>query len=318
MFNKKRYKILGILISVLFLYLLFKGINLSHIYKSISEINYYITTLVAGLSVLLVVLKTIRWKYILNFYEKISYKKLFAINMLTHFFNIILPFRAGEFVQVFVTKSISKMSKTKLAGTVVLNKFFELASILLIFFVLTFFIKLPNNWLILIKSLILFVLIFIILFAFNFIKIPNSTNNKFLLKLIEFLNSFKILSNKKLFVKSFILSILTWALELIMIELLFLAFRMDLPLWASLLVLSSINLAILIPASNANLGTYEYAVVLALSIFGVQKELALSFAIVLHFLEIIFVLVLGFVYYINFKKYLKGKKHDEKLDEQLS
>ena len=92
-----------------------------------------------------------------------------------------------------------------------------------------------------------------------------------------------------------------------MIEILFLAFNIQVPLWASLLVLSSINLAILIPASNANIGTYEYAVVLALSLFGVHKELALSFALALHFLEIILVLLGGIIYYLSFSKLLELK-----------
>lgn len=53
----------------------------------------------------------------------------------------------------------------------------------------------------------------------------------------------------------------------------------------ALLVLVATNLVLVVPSSPAALGTFEAAAVLALAAYGVDRERALSFALVLHALN---------------------------------
>ena len=54
---------------------------------------------------------------------------------------------------------------------------------------------------------------------------------------------------------------------------------------AALLVLVATNLVLVLPSSPAGLGAFEAAVVLSLAAYGVDRELALSYALGLHALN---------------------------------
>jgi uncharacterized membrane protein YbhN (UPF0104 family) len=63
--------------------------------------------------------------------------------------------------------------------------------------------------------------------------------------------------------------------------------------WA--MVLLSINLALLLPSTPANLGVLEAGAVLALTASGVGAELALAFALLYHAVHLVPGTVLGVV-----------------------
>jgi uncharacterized membrane protein YbhN (UPF0104 family) len=63
----------------------------------------------------------------------------------------------------------------------------------------------------------------------------------------------------------------------------------------ALLVLVATNLILVVPSSPAALGAFEAAAVLALAAYGVDREHALSFALVLHALNALPFIPLGYV-----------------------
>jgi hypothetical protein len=74
-----------------------------------------------------------------------------------------------------------------------------------------------------------------------------------------------------------------------------LAFHLDLPFGAGLLVMVATSLAMVIPSSPAAIGVFEAATVVALKPFGVDHASALSYAVVLHALNSIPFIVFGLV-----------------------
>ncbi|MDD3732593.1 MAG: lysylphosphatidylglycerol synthase transmembrane domain-containing protein, partial [candidate division Zixibacteria bacterium] len=93
----------------------------------------------------------------------------------------------------------------------------------------------------------------------------------------------------------------------------FIAFGFDLPLEASFVLLVIVSISILIPSSPGFIGVYHAGTFLTLSIYGIGKEDALSFAIVLHATQYIVVTVMGF-YYLK-KEHLSLKSLEEKVVE---
>lgn len=303
--NKYMYYI-GITVSLFFLYLMFRNTDIHKIVSIILGLKLIYVSLVAVLSLVLILFKTFRWKMILDKFEVIPYKTLLSVNMVAHMFNILLPLRAGEFFQIFMTKSTSnsQAGHSKIAGTIVLNKFFELLSLLIIFYALTWFVVIPSTWLVPIRYLVIFTIAFLLLFAFNIIDLKKISvpGNRLLRAAYNFLTSLKILEDRILLLKALFISLLVWSIELLMICLLFTAFNLSLPVWVSAFIIVGINLAMLIPATNASFGPYEYAIILILTMFSVSKETALSFAVTLHFLEILLVLIVGFLFYLKIKE----------------
>jgi uncharacterized protein (TIRG00374 family) len=296
----------GIIVSLVFIYLLFKNTNVSEILKNIASINISSLILIPLLTLFIIALKTFRWKKLLDKSDNIPYRVLLPIGYMSNFLNIIFPFRAGEVAQIFLTKSYTRISRSNIAGSLFLNKFMEIISMLILFYPLTVFVSIPAlDFLITpIRYLLIFTIIFLLLFAFNIIDIKKhkQPTNKVMGSLYRFLMSLKHIEDKGLLIKSILISLFVWLIELVKIYLLLNAFGIDVPFWATILVTVGINLAMLIPATSGSFGPYEYAIILVLGIFAVPKEKAVAFAITLHFLEIILVLIIGFIFYLRIKK----------------
>lgn len=297
----------GFFITFLFLYLVFRNTDVKAVFSVLKTSKPYALILVPLLSIVLVVIKTFRWKLILDKNVPISYGKLLSVNMLSHMYNILLPFRSGEVLQVFLTKNTdSKASKASVFASLVLNKFMELLSLLLIFFTLLLFknVPLPNYILSPVKYLLIISIFFLLCFAFgvinfNRIKAPSG---KFLNALYRFFLSLTYFEDKVLLIKSLLLSIVVWLIEALMIFILWGAMGLALPFRTAVLLLAGINLALLIPASSGGFGAYEYAIILVLALFGINKETALAFGLALHFLEVLPVLLVGLVLYFRIRK----------------
>ena len=296
---------LGLIISIVFIYFIFRGSNISEIISTIKKTNLPLAVIVATLSLVLIIIKTYRWKMILDKSVSIPYSDLLKINFTSNMFNVLLPFRAGEVIQVFLTRSKGEVSKSNIAGSLVLNKFLELLSILIIFCMLVIFINtsIPSIWLKPIKYLVVFSILFLVLFGFKIVDIQKikEPSNKILNSIYKFFLSLTHIGDKTLLIKTLLLSLLVWAVELVMIYLLMLSFGIVAPLWSPILVLVGINLAMLIPATSGSFGPYEFSIMLVLGAFSVTKETAVAYAITLHFLEIIFVLFAGLICYVQLK-----------------
>jgi uncharacterized membrane protein YbhN (UPF0104 family) len=91
----------------------------------------------------------------------------------------------------------------------------------------------------------------------------------------------------------FALTALLWALDLIMVQRVAVAFDLSIA-WGNLLfVLLVIAVGTMVPSSPGFVGTYEFFGVAALGIIGVTGPRALSFIVVLHAVSLIVPSVLG-------------------------
>ncbi|HYP39798.1 MAG TPA: lysylphosphatidylglycerol synthase domain-containing protein, partial [Chloroflexia bacterium] len=62
-----------------------------------------------------------------------------------------------------------------------------------------------------------------------------------------------------------------------------------------LFITSLVNLGLLVPALPGNVGTYEALCIAAMAFFGVDKELAVAFALVFHMGQLATTLAVGLV-----------------------
>lgn len=94
------------------------------------------------------------------------------------------------------------------------------------------------------------------------------------------------------------------------------AFNLDLPLRAGLFVLVVINLGSAIPSSPGYVGVYHFLAVLALSVWNVEKNPALAYAIGTHALNILANVVVGGYFLVREGISLKALSHaDEAVHE---
>jgi uncharacterized protein (TIRG00374 family) len=74
------------------------------------------------------------------------------------------------------------------------------------------------------------------------------------------------------------------------------AFRLDVPVLASLFLVVIISLGSMIPSAPAFLGTMQYACVIALAAFGVPRADALAYSTVYHATQFFPITIVGIYY----------------------
>jgi uncharacterized membrane protein YbhN (UPF0104 family) len=89
--------------------------------------------------------------------------------------------------------------------------------------------------------------------------------------------------------------LLGWIVDLGEVWLVLYAIGIDLPPAAGLLILLTLNLAIMVPSTPAQVGALEFGALVALDQLHVAKEPALAFALVYHAMQIAPLIVAGLV-----------------------
>jgi hypothetical protein len=87
-----------------------------------------------------------------------------------------------------------------------------------------------------------------------------------------------------------------WTINAAAIYVLFQAFAFDLPFTAAVVTMIILLIGIMIPTAPGFIGNWHYACILGLTLFGIAKPEALTFAIVYHFLSIGIVILLGVLF----------------------
>jgi uncharacterized protein (TIRG00374 family) len=92
------------------------------------------------------------------------------------------------------------------------------------------------------------------------------------------------------------LSVVVWGCAMLGIFFCMLAFRIELPVLASLFLLVLVSLGSMIPSAPAFLGTMQYACVVGLGVYGVDSSPALAFSTVYHATQFFPITAVGLYY----------------------
>ena len=115
--NQKKvvYLLIGLGISVVLLWLLFRNINFTELVAALRGANYLWLIPNILLIVLTMYQRAFRWRYMVAPIKKVRFSKLLAATCIGFMANNVLPLRLGEFVRAYslssqdreVTKSAS-------------------------------------------------------------------------------------------------------------------------------------------------------------------------------------------------------------------
>jgi len=328
--NKKI--ILGILISVVLVYLSVRGINLQDVLNDLKKIQLSYVILFILLMIFMQYLRSYRWGVILQPMEKIDQVPLFSITSVGFLAIAAIPARIGELARPYLISKRSSIKMPSALGTIFIERILDSFTVLTIATVVLL-IDMPfdlPSWMV--KSSIIFSLLALSLFCFilflilrreaalKFINIilnrlPGKLANKIDVAIHHFIDGLQIVTNIKLFSYLLFLSVVIWLVDVLAIYVLLLAFGYTLPVIASFVVMVILIVGIAIPAAPGFVGNWHYACVFALGLFGLAKADALSFAVVHNFLSMAVVLVLG-VGFLPFNRFsiadMKKQMNDDK------
>jgi glycosyltransferase 2 family protein len=330
--------ILGLLISAVFLFIILRNVKFGELMQALKEANYLWLLPNIFFVVFAMFQRAERWKYMLRPLAEVKYKKLLAATCVGFMANNVLPLRLGEFVRAYsLAEQEKRVTKSASLATIFAERMvFDLLALLLILAVILVLTPLPVDSRFKMGAFIsLCVAAVGLLFSIAVVMRPEGAG-RILTKYLFFLpqgirgkiNSIVLKFSKGLlFLKNWrqtawvsAHTIFLWLCMGISNIFILYAFGLDLPIYASYVLLVVVSISILIPSSPGFIGVYHGGVVWTLHFFNVSSNSAISCAIVLHAAQFIPITLMGFYYlkkeHLSLKQ-LEKEALEEKHDDEI-
>lgn len=299
----------GLLLSVGFGYLAFRDADLGELGDVLGESDP-VYLLPAGAALALgVAVRAWRWQLLFDPERRPPFGLVANALLISYLFNTILPARPGELARVQVLGTRAGVSRAEVLATVVLERVYDLFVLIALLAVAAPF--LPHvGWLNAALALGLVLGVSLVLGAL-LVRRYGRRGARMLLKPLTLLprvsderidhlaasavNGLAAIRATRLALAALLVSALSWVLLALSGWFLLLGTQIDEGFAAALLVLVATNLVLVLPASPAGLGAFEAAAVLALAAYGVSREQALSYALLLHALNALPFIAIGWL-----------------------
>ena len=308
-----RIKIVGYTVSILFLYLTFKGIDPRAVVDYLKITNIYYLILSIGLTIIFFWVRGVYQNVNLYYIDKyiLLPDSLTSIGI-AQFYNIILPARMGEIMRIYFLSEKYGIKKVSLLSYVLVEKLLDVLLILVLLLVIIVFliqgdVKLVETFTYFVAGLSLVGTLIILYVIFNNF-IMQSLKSIIPEKIFDVINSLnseiniglKFFKTKKQIVKSLLLLLLSWtciASVFVVISYPYIEL-LNLPIYSGVVFMVFSALALSIPSAPAGIGVVHYGLYLAISILGgdivnSQANLVAAFVISTHFFVILFDVLVG-------------------------
>jgi len=304
--------LLGVLVSILCLFLAFRKVDVTQMVSAIKEVRYLYLLLVFGCVMTSDWLRAFRWQYLLMPIKHIGMGDLFSSLMIGYAANMIFPAHLGELVRAYVVGKKHSLPTGCPMATIVTERIIDMFSLLILMAFTVILYPFPD-W-VEKSGYIMFagtglVFVFLVLLKSKTEKtlgvvsrllkpFSQHLREKLLHIISSFLDGLVGLKKGSHYLIVVILTILIWTGYGFSLFFGFLAFGFDLPWIAPLVVLIITTISIVVPSSPGYIGTYHYLCQISLGFFGIAESPALVFAFFAHGIHMfpVFVLGLGFAW----------------------
>ena len=298
---------IGIVFSLGFLVLALRGVDLAETANALRRVNVPILGAAVASYVLSAAAKAIRWRLLLAARKAPSFGRAFSVMSIGVLANAFLPARLGEFTRAYLMGESEADSKVYVLGTVAVEKVTDLLFLLLALMALLSRMALPE-WLAgpaRGTALVLAILApcFVLLvwqreFFLRMVErvsrfVPLAWREGLVRQTHYGLASLDVVRRPRLLIGLLGWSLIVWILSALTNTLVFMALELTLPVWASLLLLVVLQVGMAVPSSPGRIGVFQYLVILALSIFAVDKNVALGYSVVLYLVVYVPMVLIG-------------------------
>ena len=307
--NKWLKILVGLAITALALWLSLRKIDWEVLKRALFQVNFLWVFFAVANTILTVYALGWRWNILLKPKDKIPLSSLFRLNIISQYINIIIPGRFGEISRAYLVSKQYQVSGAYVIGTIAIEKILD-------FFVFVFlWISIPalfaiQNEIKGYKIALFFCLLaafFLVLFIWqprivlkwtSFISrlLPGKLRQGFQDFFKKGIEAFGLLKRAKTLLSIVILTFGFIVGQVLTIFFLFKAFNLKLSFLAGLFLLLAIQVGNIPPSVPGKIGIFEYAVILALSLFNISKSQALSYGIMLHLVAYVPKILLGFIF----------------------
>jgi hypothetical protein len=297
----------GVLFTLISLYIAFRGIHPRQVLDILGRVNFWWAVPVVLATLVSIWLRALRWKLMLEPVKRVTLAHAYSATMIGFMANNILPMRLGELVRAYALGRNSGVSKSSAFATIVVERAFDLLAILLFLGVMLLRYSFARwveaaGYVALVACVAMFAVMALLRWkraatmrVFNSLtaRLPEPLEIKANGLMHRFLDGLEVLSRGRHVVLIMVLSLATWLAMAGSYYVAFLAFGLDLPLHASIVMVVLTALAVMLPSGPGFVGTFEVGAKYGLMLFAVGESVALSYALFYHAVQFVPITLLG-------------------------
>ena len=309
----KRFRVqmaLGLALSALLLWLSLRSLEISAVTRALAAANWVWFLPICGLTLLAFWLRAIRWGWLLHSVKPIGVGSLFSATMIGFAANNLLPARLGELVRPWAIGTRERISRSSAFATIIVERVVDMFCILLLFgfaLVLHPFPQMVQDAGIaaLVVNLLLLLLLVAIernpAHAEHFAawverRAPPSVAPKAASLLRNFSGGLGVFRHRGGLFWVAVYSTLMYVVTAVGLQGCMLAFGMQVPWYAGIVLLVITAFGMMIAPTPGYLGAIQYACVLGLSLFGIDRAVGFSFSLYYHLTQFLPITVVGLIY----------------------
>jgi hypothetical protein len=306
----KRKLFIGIAVSGLFLFLALRDIQWEDFGAVFRDVDYWPLALCVVFTMLGHFSRSVRWKFMLTTVKRIGIANLWSATAIAFMFNNVLPARLGEFVRAYAIGKSEGISKSAAFATIVYERVVDVFTLIVLLWFCLLRVEGPS-WLqrsgvILIVFNVALLLVLFMLFRYRerstrIVRalsrpLPARLSDKLVWMVDSFSAGLGVLADRSALLPVVLLSIPVWGFATLGVYYCLVAIDMHLPFLASVVLIVLISLGSMIPSAPAYLGTMQYACIVGLAIFSVDKSQALAYSTLYHATQFFPITLAGFYY----------------------
>ncbi|MBU8934668.1 MAG: flippase-like domain-containing protein [candidate division Zixibacteria bacterium] len=333
MWKKKQFW--GTVFAVALLAFCVKDVKLSELELLYHRVNLLYILLSLICSVAFVAFKALRWKLMVAPQKIIPVYRSITLYSAGQVLNILMPALTGQLGRVILFARKEGLRKTFVFSTIVLEILFDAITLVLFLLLTSLAFAFPDeyrslSWVVAGITLALLAGLYVFLHYSRALedlgrRCFRERRPGLYIGLKKFIRSFckgiELLRSSQHLAGSLCISLVFWTTHMLVVYFLFKAFGFGLPIAAAAAVMIINTIALMVPITPGNAGTFEVAVSTSLVAFSVGRSDAVMFALALHIIDIIPMWIFGLAFLRSERMSLQEiqKEHqDEELIDHIS
>jgi uncharacterized protein (TIRG00374 family) len=301
---------LGLGLSAVLLWLSLRSLDLGEIARALKAANWVWFLPICGLTLVAFWLRALRWGWLLHSVKPIGVGSLFSATMIGFAANNLLPARLGELVRPWAIGTRERISRSSAFATIIVERVVDMFCILILFgfaLVLHPFPPMVQNAGV--AALLVNLALLAVLVAIE----RNPAQAERAAAWVERRAPAKVAPMAASLLRNFsaglgvfrhgsglfwvsVHSLLMYAVTAVGLQACMLAFGMHVPWYAGIVLLVITAFGMMIAPTPGYLGAIQYACVLGLSLFGIDRAVGFSFSLYYHLTQFLPITVVGLIY----------------------
>jgi glycosyltransferase 2 family protein len=268
-----------------------RGLEIDRLGRALLTAHTWPIALAAVLAFVQLWCKAACWRFLLPAHHGVGLWQHFRYAITAFAASAIAPMRAGEVLRVWVLKARHGVPASSSTAVAVAEKLLDGLSMALCVAPLPWLLPGLPGWV----GRTIAIVAAVGVVAIGGLALAASRYGGTSGRFVRFLAAMQILHRPGPTLGALGVLLLGWIVDLAEVWLILYAVGIHLPFAAGMLILLTLNLAIMVPSTPGQVGALEFGALIALDLLQVPKEPALAFALIYHAMQIVPLVVVGLV-----------------------